>query len=564
MFSNHISVTPLPVLLFLLPLAAALLIFCLASFKLIIRYKANGGRVFELGKRPMKIIFLLAVTLETALSIYVWHRFQNVNALSYFLSNAGWFITLTGLGRSAVRTNVQIDVFSAAAAAITSLVAFAAGLRAMADKENELTPKRSIFFLLTLCGVMGVYFSGGLMNLFISIVISQVGAAGLACPVLSERVEFGRSVEYFISRFVLLVMLLGGCLILGLRYDVFSYATVSVAMQGVEAEKLAFILLAVPLLYLFIEPTRYTVDSACRCYFAIMAQAAFFAFFRIVFTMYGAVAGLERVPALIGVIGLVTVFAALMFASGEREPIRFVTAVESVLKGFIIIALAMSLNSIYSASAIANYGYGALEAMLSGFLIFLSVSASLSISAVHLRQESGGFKLWLTGGNLSLLPFTGGLFALAVCVLGGLPPFIGYSGRQSLYRSANLVSSPLALALFAASLFVLFIGLRYISTILFGRRSECAERFRGDSTIGLPLIVLSAIIIAWTILPGYFHEKIVSPSAGFLINEVRHIADDGSQRIEGAPTAEGGADMDSEETEEEAGGEGNGAGEQDG
>lgn len=564
MFSSHIPVIKLPVLLLQLPFAAALLIFCLMSVKFIFRFKAGGGRAFELGKRPVKIIFLIAITLETVLSIYAWYRFQSIKATSYMLSNDSWIVTLTGLGGLAARSKVQMDVFSATIAAVTSLIAFVACLRSMADKENELTPGRTVFFLLTLCGVMGVYFSGGLFNLFLSAVISQIGASGLMHPVLDERAEFGRTIAYFISRFVLLAILLAGCIILGLRYDIFSFAAISVAMRSGSAEKIAFALLAAPLLYLFIKPPHYTIDAAGRCYFAIRAQTAFFAFFKIVFIIYGAVAGLERIPALIGLIGLVTVFVAVMFASGEQEPIKLAAALESVLKGFIMITLAMSLNSVYSTAAITNYGYGALEAMLSLFLLFLPVSAAFSISAAHLRQEAGESKLWLTSGNSRLLPFTGLLFAMAVCILGGLPPFVGYFGRQSLYRSANSVSPFLTLILIVVSLLVLLIGLRYISIILFGKRNGNAERFRGDSTIILPLIVLFFMLVTGTILPGYFHNKIVSPSANFLINGVRHVADERLLHEQAASVAEEASEAESEEASEDDGGENEGTNEKNG
>lgn len=521
---NNISVPPLPILLLVLPLFGALLILGLECVNYVMKFKAGGGRTFDVGRLPLRIIFFATVMLETALSLYMWYRFQSIKSASFVLNYIGGASTLTGLLSSALRANVQVDIFSASGAAMASLVAFVACLRAMADKHRDLISERAAFFLFTLSGTMGMYFAGGLMNMFLSLTLSQIGASGLLQPSINERSEFGRTIAYFISRFVLLAMFLAGCVILALRYDVFSIHVMAAALRGESAERTAFALMAAPLLYIFIKPPRYTTDSASRCYFSIRSHAAFFAFFRIVFVLYGAMAGLERIPALIGLIGLTAVFASLLFIAGEREPIRFASAAETSLKGFILIAFAISLSSIYSVASVASYGYDATEAVIYQWLLLLPVTAAMSVTSIHLRQERNGVKLWLAGGMASRLPFTGLLFTLAICMLSGLPPLAGYAGRQLLYRSANHVSPFLSLALFMSSLFILFAGLRYIFMIMFGKRHDQARaRFAGDQQVTLPLLVLVCIISVGAAFPGLFHERVVQPCVHSILSGVRHV-----------------------------------------
>lgn len=524
MLFNHISVPPLPILLLVLPLFSALLILGLEFVQYLMKFKASGSKSFNFGRFPLRIIFFVSIVLETALSLYIWYRLQSIKSTSYVQNYIGGATTLTGLLSSALRANVQVDIFSSSGAALASLVALVSCLRALADKQRELAPERAVLFLFTLSGAMGMYFAGGLMNMFLSIALSQIGASGLLQPVLNERSEFGKTIAYFISRFCILSMFLAGCVILALQYDVFSIQVMAAALRGENAERIAFALMAAPLLYLFVKPTHYTTDSANRCYFAIRTHAAFFAFFKIVFVLYGAMAGLERIPALIGVIGASTVFASILFASGEREPIKFATAVESSLKGFILIAFAISLSSIYSVASVASFGYDATEAVIYQWLLFLPVSAALSIVAVHLRQERHGERLWLTGGMASKLPFTGLLFVLAICMLSGLPPLTGYSGRQLLYRSANQINPFLSVGLFISSLFILFTGLRYIFIIMFGKSTdETCARFSGDQPVTLPLLVLVCIISIGTVFPGFFHDRVVQPCVHSLLSGVRHV-----------------------------------------
>lgn len=521
---NNISVPPLPILLLVLPLFGALLILGLECLNYVMKFKAGGGKTFEVGRLPLRIIFFSTVLLETALSLYVWYQFQIIKSASFVLNYIGGATTLTGLVSSALRANVQADIFSTSGAAMAALVAFIACLRALSDKHRDLIAERAVFFLFTLSGAMGMYFAGGLMNMFLSITLSQIGASGLLQPAINERSEFGGTIAYFISRFVLLAMFLAGCVILATQYDVFSIHVMAAALRGESAERVAFALMAAPLLYIFIKPPHYTTDSANRCYFAIRAHAAFFAFFRIVFVLYGAMSGLERVPALIGFIGGVTVFTSIMFISGERDPIRYAAAAESSLKGFMLVAFAISLSSIYSVASVASFGYDATEAVIYQWLLFLPLSAALSVVSIHLRQERHGVKLWLAGGMASRLPFTGLLFVLAICMLSGLPPLAGYAGRQLLYRAANQVNPFLALALFMSSLFILFSGLRYIYMIMFGKRNDAScARFASDEPITVPLLVLVCVITAGTVLPGLFHDRVVQPCVHSLLSGVRHV-----------------------------------------
>lgn len=539
------SVPPFIVLLLLLPLFSALLIIGLEFVKYIPMFKAGGGKPVEFGRLPLKVFFFASIVLETILALYICCRSQSVKSASYVLIYSGWGMMPSGFAGSLMRANVQVDAFSASAAAMTSLVALVSCLLALPGKKHEFTYQRAALFLLTLSGVMGVYFSGGLIIMFISVALSQIGATGLTQPVLNERSEIGSTMAHLFSRFAVLVMCFAGCAILALRYDVFSIQALSGALRAASAERIAFALMAAPLLFLFIKPPYHTEDSASRCYFALRASAAFFAFFKIVFMLYGAMAGLERIPLLIGIIGMAVIFTSLLFASGERNPIKFASMAESLLKGLILVAMAISLSSIYNVASVASYGYDATVAVISLWLLFLPVSATLSVTSVHLVQESNEIKLWLMKGMSSKLPFTGLLYTLAICMLGGLPPLIGYTGRQLLYRSANHINPFLTLALFIPSLFILYMGLRFIFTIMFGKRKgEVEAMFVGDRPITLPLLILTCIIVTGTVLPGRFHSELVQPSVNILLSGVRHV---GNAQYWSEPGTGGGVEYNGED-----------------
>lgn len=520
MIFNYIPALSLPVILLTLPLTCALLFF---SFEVVtlIYARLNKQMSFELGRMSMRVIFFAANLLEMIISLYLWYRFQGVQPISSVPVAAGWTTTLMSVSGLAVHSYIQVDVFSATMSVLTSFVALIACFSTLANKIKPLTGRKAIFYLLTLSGVQGIFFSSGLFNLFTCMVVSQIGASGLVRPVLRERQEFVRTVCYFISRFLTLGMFLAGSIVIAIKYSVFRFSAAWYILQSGYAEKSAFALLVAPLLYLFIKPPIYTVDAASRCYFAIRANAAFFVFFKIIFALQGAIDGFERIPALIGAIGIIAVFASMVFSAKERDPIRFATAIESSLKGCILIALAMSVSGVYSAAAIVDYGYGALEALMQLLLIFLPVSAALSVTSAHLKQVVDMRKLWLSSGHFSQLAYTGLLFAMAVCMLVGLPPLAGFAARQFLYRSANTVNPFLMLYLFTSSVFILFTGLRFIAIIIFGKSNYEDYVFEGDSAICLPLSLLFLLIVSASSVPGALYGKITAPTVSLVVSSVQ-------------------------------------------
>lgn len=522
MITNYLPQLPVPILLIGLPLLASLPLLGVEGIRYL--FRISGRKPLELGVRALKTFFFTVVAISVLLSMLLWHQLQDVRSASHILSGSGWTTTLAGVGHSAVRSNIQVDIFSATAALSASIVALAACLRAMANKAYPLTVEKVACYFLTFGGVLGIYFAGGIFNLLIATTISQVGASWLARPLYRERSKLAMSITYFISRFLLLVMILAGVSILALRYDIYSFSAMAQALRIGGAEKAAFALLAAPFLYLFIKPPIYTADPSCRIHFAMRAHAAFFAFFKITFFLYGAMEGFERIPVLIGAIGITSVFTALLFAAGEREPIKFAAAAEGVMKGFMLVSLSLCLGGIYVVAALAEYGYVALEALTSLWLLFLPVSAVLSITAAHLLQEVDGNRLWLSGGHIGELGFTGLLFALAIFVLCGVPPFTGFPAMQFFFRSANGLNPLLMAALFAASLFILFAGIRNIGAILFGKNSTAPGTFSGDSAVALPLALLFITLNLGTVMPGAYYESVASPSVNYIMNTVRHVA----------------------------------------
>ena len=281
----------------------------------------------------------------------------------------------------------------------------------------------------------------------------------------------------------------------------------------------AFVFLTVPLLYIFAKPSPYVADAARSCFFGIRVQATLFIAFRIIFTLFGPMQELGKVPYIFLMLGAALTAAAFCRLCGQKDPVSFSNAISSYMKGMIFFSIGASVYGTLSAENAAMFGVSALEAMISLWLIFLPVSAVLSIITVFLKQQVKGRELWQERGLLRVIPFTGIFLLVILAIVTGLPPFVGYSGKQLLFRSVSFISPAVLLLLVSFTMLMLFTGLRFAVTLLTGRSSlppdaEC----RSETTIILPLFLIFMLLASATLLPGAIFDKTVSPSVECLIN----------------------------------------------
>ena len=151
---------PLPVMALSLPLAGVVF---MAAAMLYSRFLAG-----PIGRRPgipkiwYKLPFLIILVAELVLSYRVWAGVELSPSPFYFLSGGGWSAAVSGEDLKNAQALLKVDAFGAVSAMLMSFVALVAGLRALSDKRNLITPRKAAFFLLTCAGIQGMFYSSGL------------------------------------------------------------------------------------------------------------------------------------------------------------------------------------------------------------------------------------------------------------------------------------------------------------------------------------------------------------------------------------------------------------------
>ena len=235
---------PLPVMALSLPLAGVVF---MAAAMLYSRFLAG-----PLGRRPgipkiwYKLPFLIILVAELVLSYRVWAGVELSPSPFYFLSGGGWSAAVSGEDLKNAQALLKVDAFGAVSAMLMSFVALVAGLRALSDKRNLITPRKAAFFLLTCAGIQGMFYSSGLAVLFVFMMMTQAGVTGLYSNfAVGEKRPGGKHVLYYVSRVVLLAMFLAGAVMLRLEYGTDNITTLASLIKGTPSSLAAFVLMIV-------------------------------------------------------------------------------------------------------------------------------------------------------------------------------------------------------------------------------------------------------------------------------------------------------------------------------
>lgn len=508
---------PLPFLTLLLPFTGALLCSLLLIYN---RFAAKHfGRAVVLPKAAYKLPFLLILLTDAVLSCLVWSSVTGPSSPAYALTGRGWTSVLNGDAASGIQSVLSIDAFSAISAALMAFVALAAGLSALADKKNIITPRKITFFLLVCTGIQGLFYASGLFMMFFFMLMTQLGVTGLFSNFAVPRRRERDRLCYYISRVLLLVMFVSGVSILYNTYGTDGIASLASLVVPSGWVYTAFILMVTPMLYIFVKQSPYLPDASRDCFFGIRTQASLFVVFRIVFSIYGPMDGLQKVSLFFIMLGLAMVVLGFFLSCGVKDPCNFSNAMLMYLKGMILCAAGTAMNGMFGAERAALYGVSAMESTIFLWLIYLPISAVLSIITVYLKQDNGGAELWHSSGLFARAPFIAFMLALVIAMLGGLPPFIGYSGRQLLFRSVTFISPFIMVMLFLFTMLMLLTGLRFLVSLMTeGRSSAAGYQYSGETTVSFPLMVLLVLFCAASLFPGALFESSVAPSVEALVN----------------------------------------------
>lgn len=468
----------------------------------------------------LSFLIILLVNLLMSIVVFIFCRIELQPAIS--VVSAGNNDFLNGGSHLLINRSYYVDTLSAWSVISTSLVALIIGLHAMVDKINRITPLRVACLLSILASVEGIYYSNSLYSIYFFILMSQIASYGLFKHTSVRSRRLMPIVVSHLSRIISMLFLLGGFLMLSFKYGPSITKLITLTIEIGTYEKIAFSLICASLLAFFLRSSSNAADAVYRTCFGMRIQSIFFVLARLIFGVFGAVHGFEKVPNILIFSGVAAILFSLFMVVSVNRPILLGSMISLFMKGFLVTAMGIAYYGCFSAEGIAQYGFTALESMFVLWLLYLPLIAIVSIVTVFLeRRTEDGVELYKKSGLLSLTPVAILAFYFVMFAITGMPPFATYPLMQLLYRSANFVYPFLAVFLVVSILALFFVGLYTVSMFALGKAWMLQDKENSiirDSEISLSIMFLIFWLTLLSFFPGFAIQKIVVPSVESLMN----------------------------------------------
>ncbi len=355
--------------------------------------------------------------------------------LSYFLlkeaSTGSYQVYLLGNWQAPFGIVLVLDKLSALMVAITSVLALAALVYAIATDTDKKGAHFHVLFQLLLFGLNGAFLTGDLFNLFVFFEVLLLASYGLLLHG-GGRLRTKAGLHYVVINLVSATLFLFA---VGTLYGVLgtlNIADMAVKVALLPEDDLALVAAAGLLLlvvfgvkaalfplYLWL-PTAYTHTSAAvAAMFAIMTKVGIYAIIRVHGTIFGDDAGVLAnyyMPWLLA-LGLLTLLLAafgVMAARGLREQVAYL-----VLASVATLLVAVAINTTLALSAALYYLIH--STLIAGGMFLLADIITRSRGSFEDRFESG-----YAMPNAVLI---GALFMFGAVAMTGMPPLSGFFGK---------------------------------------------------------------------------------------------------------------------------------------
>jgi multicomponent Na+:H+ antiporter subunit D len=478
------------------------------------------------------MIFISVLT--TAVCIMLWQKVIAGGTAVYVMGAEAWNITLPSGLSWPVRIILEVDAFSAFMAVVGSIAALAGAffsLRFM-DRFTGLEKFSALYFLLV-TGMLGMQLTGDLFNFFVFLEIASVASFGLIAFWRDRPEAVEASFKYMVISTISAMFILIAVGFFYGRYNAVNIAAVARMLQMGYAEKIALVFLVVSLamkcgavpMHMWTPDAYAEAPAGVTCLLVAVSQASLYGLFRVCFSLYGASLGSTVVPWTIIVMGVLSMFIGVTMAVIQKE-IKRLMAYHSVSQiGYILMALGVGLLALRDPQAMADYGFTAMKGGIFHIINYTMYKGLLFLTAGAVFYSAGSRNLNELGGLARVMPQTTFMFVIAAAAIAGLPPFNGFVSKLLIYQSTFAVYPLLAVAALVTSVLTLASFVKVFQTAFLGPAKKTYENVTEvPASMLLGMSLLTIVIIALTLFPGWTLSHLVEPAAKALVDQAGYIS----------------------------------------
>jgi len=409
----------------------------------------------------------------------------------YVLGGKPFNIPLPSGMTAPIRILLEVDGMSAFMGLITALVTITA---IYWKKRSGGNMYYSLLLLLT-AGIFGMEMTGDMFNFFVFLEVTSIAACGL----IGFRVWLGRSQEAGFK--VMTLYTVSGLFLTGGLID-------KIAL-GLLLTGLAMKAGAVPM-HMWAPDAYGEAPAPTSAVLVANSQASLYGLFRVLFTLFGITVSAATTGWILIGFALLTIFVGVTMALVQNDIKRLIAygAVSQI--GYMLLGVGVGLATI-----VAKPAYG-LVAMQGGIFHMINDAACIGLLflvAGAISRAAGTRDLNKMGGLAHTMKYTSVFFVIGAFALAGVPPFNGFASKFLIYEASFKLSPFLAIIAILSSILLLAVFVKAFQGAFLGPRP--ASPGGGEAPLGMliPMAVLTLVVIAFGLFPGFFVERIVTPAA---------------------------------------------------
>ncbi len=486
------------------------------------------------GKSASRAFALFGAMVSAALAAVLSFRVFSLGTIVYSMgASSPGIVTPAGFSLP-VRIVLEIDAFSALMALLASLVFLCAVVYSISFfREKSLGKLYSLFFL-AFAGLLGLFFTGDLFNLFVFFEVLSVSSVGLIAFWHSKKRAAEAAYKYLLVGSIASLFLLFSIALLYSEFGVLNIAAMGalagnsqISFTSLVALGLlvaAFAMKAGSAPMHFWLPGAYSEAPApVTALLGIATLSSIYALARILFTLFGFFALLQVVAWALILLGLLSMLVGTTMALKQDDLKRLIAFTAVAQTGFIFVAVGVGLAA-FNSVAFNEYGFNALAAGLFHLFNHGLYEAMLFLAAGSVFYSAGKKGLDSLSGLARQMPFTAVVFLLGSLAVAGIPPLNGFASKLLIYETVYRFNPLLAVFALAASVLTLVIFLKAFSAAFLGPEIKgLAKAKEAPKPMLLAMLVLAIAVVLIGLFPGAVLEHLIEPAAAALSNRLAYL-----------------------------------------
>lgn len=433
-----------------------------------------------------------------------------------------------------IRIVFQIDALSALMVVIASLSSLGITIYSLAaeSRQSGLETFYAMLFLL-IAGVLGMVSTGDLFNFFVFLEISSLAGAALVAYRVDNGVAVEAGLKYaLLSTLGALAVLTAIGILIG-QYNALNLATLASRLQFTTLDKLALVLLAVPLAMKcgavpmhFWTPDSYTTaPSSVTAFLVVSSQASLYGLFRILFTLYGPLLSWATFGWFLIVLGVLSMFVGVTMAIPQKDVKRLMAYHAVSQTGYMLLGVGVGLAVLGNPDALAKYGRTAMAGGLFHIINHAMYKGLLFLTAGAVFYRAGTRNLNKLGGLGHDMPWTMVCFMIGALAIAGVPPFNGFASKLLIYESVFRFSPFLSIIAMIVSILTLASFVKVFHSMFLGpRRAEFAAVREVPAPMLAGMALLAVFVVAAGLAPQPFVDRLIQPAVEALVDRAGYIA----------------------------------------